>query len=62
MLDLIPMLETDDIQKTIDFYTKVLNFELKSTYESKGETTWIMLQCGKAAVMFSTRFCTSSMV
>ena len=56
MLNLIPMLETDDISETIDFYTQQLNFELKDTHVSNGKITWIMLKWGQTGIMFSTRF------
>ena len=56
LLDLVPMMETDDMRKTVDFYTGVLGFTLKRTFGSQGEITWITLEMGKAGLMFSTRF------
>lgn len=56
MLDLVPMLETESTEKTIDFYTNVLFFKLKGTLRSAGRLTWIMLEWERAGLMFSSRF------
>ena len=36
---LSPMLESRDIKATIDFYTLVLGFTLRGTFEHEGTTT-----------------------
>lgn len=51
--DLSPMLETNDIKATIEFYTAVLGFTLRGTFEHEGITTWCDLVKDEVAVMFS---------
>jgi uncharacterized glyoxalase superfamily protein PhnB len=48
-----PMLGTHDLQKTIDFYTKLLGFTLNGTWP-EAEPTWCNLSSGDATLMFST--------
>jgi len=52
---LIPMLETPDLRRTIDFYTRVLGFELQATWPAAGDPTWCRLVSGQAVLMFMTR-------
>lgn len=50
---LSPMLESRDIPATIEFYTRVLGFTLRGTFEHEGVTTWCDLVRDEVAFMFS---------
>ncbi len=50
---LSPMPESRDIKATIDFYTRVLGFTLRGTFEHEGTTTWCDLVRDEVSVMFS---------
>jgi len=50
---LSPMLESRDIKATIEFYTTVLGFTLRGTFEHEGVTTWCDLVRDEVAIMFS---------
>ena len=56
MLDLIPMLETKDIAATAEFYSTKLGFQIKSYFPDDQKPSWVMLEFGKAGIMFSKRF------
>jgi uncharacterized glyoxalase superfamily protein PhnB len=49
---LIPMLETPNLQATIDYYTRILGFDLDATWPSSGPPTWCRLVAGDVVVMF----------
>jgi uncharacterized glyoxalase superfamily protein PhnB len=51
--DLSPMLETNDIKATIEFYTGTLGFALRGTFEYEGTITWCDLVRDDVAIMFS---------
>lgn len=53
LTNLSPMLETNDISATIDFYTQTLGFTLRGTFEHEGTTTWCDLVRDEVAIMFS---------
>jgi len=50
---LSPMLESRDIHATIEFYTSVLGFTLRGSFEHEGVTTWCDLVRDEVAIMFS---------
>ena len=50
---LSPMLESRDIHATIGFYTEVLGFSLRGSFEHEGITTWCDLVRDDIAIMFS---------
>jgi len=47
------MLETRDIKATIEFYTTVLGFTLRGSFEHETVTTWCDLVRDEVAIMFS---------
>lgn len=49
---LTPLLETRDLQATIEYYTKTLGFELDATWPSEGAPTWCRLVAGEVVLMF----------
>jgi uncharacterized glyoxalase superfamily protein PhnB len=49
---LIPMLETQNLQATIDYYTRTLGFELDATWPGEGPPTWCRLIAGGVVLMF----------
>lgn len=53
LTNLRPMLETNDIKATIEFYTETLGFTLRETFEHEGTTTWCDLVRDEVAIMFS---------
>ena len=52
---LIPMLESADLARTIDYYTRTLGFELDATWPEEGEPTGCRLVAGDAVLMFAAR-------
>lgn len=53
LTNLSPLLETNDIITTIEFYTQTLGFTLRGTFEHEGTTTWCDLVRDEVAIMFS---------
>ncbi len=53
MNGLIPLLQTNSLSETIEFYTRTLGFEVASTYPPEGEPGWCMLRDGSVSIMFS---------
>jgi uncharacterized glyoxalase superfamily protein PhnB len=51
---LVPMLETADIEATIDYYTRTLGFTLDATWPAEGPKTWCRLVAGNVVLMFMT--------
>ena len=51
--ELTPMMETNDLQATISFYTTVLGFEVRDTFEDDGKTVWCNLYKDTVDIMFS---------
>jgi uncharacterized glyoxalase superfamily protein PhnB len=49
-----PMLESDDLLRTLKFYTEVLGFECKGQWPQDAPC-WLSLRCGAVEVMFSDR-------
>jgi uncharacterized glyoxalase superfamily protein PhnB len=50
-----PILETDDVNGTREFYTKVLGFECDGHFEEDGKPTWISLVKDNVVIMFGAR-------
>ena len=55
MRALTPLLETNSIQQTIDFYTSMLGFEVHETGEYEGQLRWCALKKDNSWVMFTAR-------
>ena len=53
LLELRPMLQTNDYQGTLDFYTKILGFTINSQMEALG---WASLTRDKISIMISRPF------
>ena len=53
---LIPMLESDDLSATVDYYTKTLGFQIQDTAQNEEEGLyWCSLCRDGAELMFTTR-------
>lgn len=50
--DLTPNLMVSDIDKTIEFYTDVLNFNVLQTVPNEGKNVFAILQAGNIMLMF----------
>jgi uncharacterized glyoxalase superfamily protein PhnB len=55
ILELTPMLESNDLKKTIEFYTKLLGFTCGSVSPDAENPGWCCLQKDGAIIMFSSR-------
>ena len=53
LTNLTPMLETKDINATIEFYATTLGFTIRGIFEHEGITTWCDLVKDEVAIMFS---------
>ena len=49
------MLETDDLKRTIEFYTKTLGFECDAAYPDADNPAWASLTKDGVVIMFSAR-------
>ncbi len=49
---LTPNLMVKDVNKTLDFYTNILGFELIQTVPEQGAFDWAMVQSGGVSLMF----------
>jgi len=52
---LIPMLETADLARTIDYYTRTLGFELDAAWPAENDPVWCRLVAGDVVLVFTTR-------
>ena len=50
-----PLLETDSIHQTIEFYTSVLDFNLMDSVGGEGQLRWCALQKNNTWLMFTAR-------
>ena len=50
-----PMMEVNDLQETIDYYTTTLGFELQGTWPDDAPARWAALRAGQVTLMFITR-------
>jgi uncharacterized glyoxalase superfamily protein PhnB len=53
--NLIPMLETEDLRQTIEFYTKLLGFVCDGSYPDGENPCWASLFKGQVRIMFTSR-------
>lgn len=47
----VPLFMVVNMQRSLDFYTKGLGFELKNTWEPAGKIDWCWLQLDNASIM-----------
>lgn len=52
---LIPMMESDDMQATLDFYTQTLGFEVYDVAKNESGIYWCSLYRDDAEIMFTDR-------
>ncbi len=52
--DLIPILICEDVQKSIDFYCRVLDFEVADRMDDVGKTGWASLRNGRVQLMLGS--------
>ena len=50
---LVPMLNTNDLQETMRFYVEKLGFRVTGTWPEGDHATWCSLAAGSAVIMFS---------
>jgi uncharacterized glyoxalase superfamily protein PhnB len=55
MNELIPNLMVEDVNRTVDFYKKILGFELSITVPSQGRFHWALMKNGDAKIMFQLK-------
>jgi len=51
--DLVPMLETEDIEETVKFYTEKLGFKCTGKYADEENPFWVSLAKDEVVIMFS---------
>jgi uncharacterized glyoxalase superfamily protein PhnB len=51
---LVPMVLCDDVQDSIEFYTGVLGFTVKSRLDDVGKTGWAFLEHGRVQLMLAS--------
>ena len=51
--ELTPMMETQDLHATIKFYTEVIGFAVRDTFEDDGRTVWCSLYKDNVDIMFN---------
>jgi len=52
--DLIPILICEDVQKSIDFYCRILDFEVADRMDDVGKTGWASLRNGRVRLMLGS--------
>lgn len=55
MNSLTPNLMVEDVNKTVEYYQKVLGFELVMTVPNEGVYNWAMMKRGNVEIMFQER-------
>ena len=55
LTNLTPLLETDNLKETIEFYTENLGFVCESVYPDNGTPCWANLQKDVVTLMFSLK-------
>ena len=53
LLDLVPMLNVADIERSLEFYNRVLGFELVSEPAAVRESRWAAIRSGNTELMLS---------
>lgn len=48
---LVPLLGVADVERSIDFYTRILPFQVAEQTVVEGKTQWARLRCGTATLM-----------
>jgi uncharacterized glyoxalase superfamily protein PhnB len=48
-----PMMETNNLQETITFYTEILGFTVRDTFEHDGQVVWCTLNKDAVDIMFN---------
>ena len=51
--EIVPLLNVEDVERSIAFYTRALSFEVVRNYAAAGRTVWAMLQNGPAKLMIN---------
>jgi catechol 2,3-dioxygenase-like lactoylglutathione lyase family enzyme len=49
--ELVPLLNVEDLDRSIAFYTKVLRFQVVREFQAAGRTVWAMLRQGGVKLM-----------
>ncbi len=49
--ELVPLLNVEDLDRSIAFYTKALRFQVVREFQAAGRTIWAMLQQGSVKLM-----------
>ncbi len=52
---LTPMLETENLLETVQFYTDILGFECASVYPDKTDPIWACMRKDRVEIMFTER-------
>lgn len=55
LTNLIPMLETENLKQTIQFYAEVLGFECEGSFPDAENPCWASLRKDEVVIMFSSR-------
>jgi catechol 2,3-dioxygenase-like lactoylglutathione lyase family enzyme len=50
-----PLLNVEDVQRSLDFYTSALGFELGNRWESEGKLMWARIKAGPVELMLNGR-------
>lgn len=51
--ELVPLLNVEDPERSIDFYTRALSFEVAQDFSAAGRRVWAMLQQGGVKLMIN---------
>lgn len=52
---LAPILETDDLEASVDYYESILGFECGGTWPEEGKPCWASMRRGDVVIMLSSR-------
>jgi uncharacterized glyoxalase superfamily protein PhnB len=52
---LVPLINVEDVQRSIDFYTGALGFTRQSDFADAGRLVWARLACGPVSLMLNGR-------
>lgn len=53
IIEMIPLLNVEDADRSIAFYRDALDFEVVQTFEAAGATVWAMLKSGDIKLMIN---------
>lgn len=51
---MVPLLNVEDVARSIQFYSDVAGFEVGQRYESDGTVVWAEIRCGNIVLMLNT--------